>query len=147
MNDAVKKPLPLHAKVSTALGREARYEGVVPVARLPRLAAALAAPTGEVEAELTLGRDANRAPRLKGHLRGRLPLVCQRCLQPFDWPLDVAIDLRLVFNEDEETRVLKDAEPFLVEDDRLPIHALVEDEALLALPFAPRCERPDCDAG
>lgn len=147
MKEPVKKLLPLYAKASSALAREATYAGTLPVARLERLAAALAAPEGELEVELTIRRDISRSPKLEGRVQAALPLICQRCLRQFLFALDAPVDLRLVFNEEEENRVLKDAEPYLVEDDQLPFHPIVEEEVLLALPYAPRCERPDCEAG
>lgn len=151
MNEPVKKTalrlLPLHAKVSSALNREAIYNGSLPVARLDRLKAAVADAEGDLHVELQIRRDKTRAPKLEGRVRGELMLVCQRCLKPFAFQADAAIDLRLVFNEEEENRVLKDAEPYLVEDDQLPFHAIVEEEVLLALPFSARCERDDCTAG
>ncbi len=152
MDEPVKKTaqriLPLHAKVSSALTREASYAGSLPVSRLERLKQALAAlhdtPQTDLQVELQLRRDKTRAPKLEGRVRGELTMTCQRCLQPFQFVLDAAIDLRLVFNEEEENRVLKDAEPYLVEDDQLPFHVIVEEEVLLALPFSARCERDDC---
>jgi uncharacterized protein len=45
-----------------------------------------------------------------------------------------------VFSEAEERSALADAEPLLVEDDRLPLRQIVEEEVLLALPMLPRCE-------
>ena len=74
----------------------------------------------------------------------------QHALDPIGMLIDVfheqnaAIDLRLVFNEEEESRVLKDAEPLLIEDDTVHFHAAVEEEVLLVLPYAARCERDDC---
>ncbi|GAC1625213.1 MAG: YceD family protein [Nevskia sp.] len=151
MNDPVKKPdkktLPIHAKASGALAREAVYAGLLPVARLERLSAAVAGPSGDLDIEFKIRRDANRAPKLEGRIRGGLQMVCQRCLRRFAWPLDLAVDLRLVFNEDEENRVLKDAEPYLVSEDMLMFHAIAEEEVLLALPYAPRCEQDDCEPG
>lgn len=147
MNEPVRRLLPLHAKVSSALTREARYEGALPVARLERLRAVTADADGSLQVELQLLRDKTRVPKLEGRVRGELSMICQRCLQPFLWPLDAAIDLRLVFNEEEESRVLKDSEPLLIEDDQLPFHAVVEEEVLLALPYAPRCDRGDCEPG
>lgn len=139
-----RRLLPLHAKVSTALNRGARYAGLLPIARLPRLLALVDEPSGELDVELAIQRDSNRAPRLEGRVRGALPMVCQRCLRAFTWPLDAGIDLRLVFNEEEEARLLKDSEPLLIEDDTLHFHAVVEEEVLLAIPYAPRCEQDDC---
>ncbi|WP_293391147.1 DUF177 domain-containing protein [Nevskia sp.] len=152
MNEPVKKTaqriLPLHAKVSSALTREASYAGSLPVSRLERLKQALAdlhdTPQTDLQVELQLRRDKTRAPKLEGRVQGELTMTCQRCLKPFQFVLDAAIDLRLVFNEEEENRVLKDAEPYLVEDDQLPFHVIVEEEVLLALPFSARCERDDC---
>jgi uncharacterized protein len=151
MNDTVKKPekknLPLHAKASSALAREATYAGLLPVSRLERLSAAISGVADDLDVSLKIRRDANRAPKLEGAIQGALPMVCQRCLRTFAWPLDIKLDLRLVFNEEEENRVLKDAEPFLVSDDTLMFHAIVEEEVLLALPYAPRCEQADCEPG
>ena len=141
--------LPLHAKVSSALTREASYEGLLPIVRLERLRAVVTDPDtdGALHVELQLRRDKTRVPKLEGRVRGGLSVVCQRCLKPFLWPLDIAIDLRLVFNEEEESRVLKDSEPLLIEDDQVLFHAVVEEEVLLALPYAPRCEQEDCEPG
>lgn len=147
MTEPARRMLPLHAKVSSALTREASYEGLLPIARLERLCAVTTDAEGDLSVELQLRRDRTRVPKLEGRVRGRLPVVCQRCLRPFLWPLDAAIDLRLVFNEEEESRVLKDAEPLLIEDDQVQFHAVVEEEVLLALPYAPRCERDDCEPG
>lgn len=144
MNDAAKRPLPLHAKVSSALNRDARYQGVIPVSRLPRLVDVVEDASGELDVQLEIRRDATRVPKLEGRVRGALTLVCQRCLKPFAWPLDAAIDLRLVFNEEEESRVLKDAEPLLIEDDTVHFHAVVEEEVLLILPYAARCADEHC---
>jgi uncharacterized protein len=69
-------------------------------------------------------------------------LTCQRCLQPFEQPLDV--DCRLRFVRDEAQAEALDAES---EDDVLALprwldaRELIEDELLLALPLVPRHER------
>lgn len=144
MKEPVKaRSLPQFARLTNTTPLPASYAGVLPVARLPRLVAAIAAPEGELAVSLELSR--NRAVlRLSGSVRGDLQMVCQRCLRSFAWPLDATVSLRLVFSEDEEARVLSEDEPYLVEDERLPLLDLVEEEALLALPYAPRCSAVDC---
>jgi uncharacterized protein len=141
---AIDAPLPLYAKAATSITRNGVFAGSVAVAKLQRLAAVLDDTEGVLTAQLHIARNRQGRPHLFGALRGELGLVCQRCLRPFRWPLEVAIDLRLVDSEAEETEALKDGECWLIEDDRLPLQEIVEDEALLALPLAPRCERPDC---
>lgn len=128
-----------YAPASAAIQREASFAGTILVERLPRLSAAVAAPSGELDVDLAVGREMARPPFLRGAIRGELQLLCQRCLENFSWPLQAKVDLRLVESEADEAKWLQDYEPYLIEDDRLPLHAIVEDEVLLALPLAPRC--------
>jgi uncharacterized protein len=144
MKEPIKaRSLPQNARLTNTTPLPAVYGGVLPVGRLPRLVAAIATPDGELSVSLELSRNRG-ALRLGGSVRGELLVICQRCLRQFAWPLDAAVSLRLVFSEDEEARVLSEEEPYLVEDERLPLHDLVEEEVLLALPYAPRCSAPDC---
>lgn len=136
--------IPLHANAAKAIAARQRFAGRLPLAQLPRLSAQLADPAGSLEVDLEAAKDAAGAAWLKGTLRGELSLTCQRGLHPFVWTLDLQTALRLVTSEAEEARVLKDCEPYLVRDDRLPLRELVEEEVLLALPMMPRCEDPDC---
>lgn len=136
--------LPLHVQARASVARRARYAGLLPIAKLPRLAEALAEPDGDLAVELQAGQDAGGAPFLKGTVAGEVGLVCQRCLRPFRQQLDITIDLRLVESEADEERLMQECEPYQVVDDRLPLHDIIEDEALLALPLAPRCGQPDC---
>lgn len=136
--------IPLRVKASQAVSRHAAFTGSVPLAKLPRLAATLADPVGELHVELQATRDDEGQDWLHGEIRGRLPLTCQRGLHAFDWELDVALSLALVDSEADEQKLLKDSEAYRVEDDQLPLRDLVEDEVLLALPMTPRCNDPDC---
>jgi uncharacterized protein len=136
--------IPLRVKASQAALRHQAFAGRVPLARLPRLASTLADPAGELHVELQATRDEEGQDWLHGEIRGRLALTCQRGLHPFDWDCDVALSLALVGSEAAEAKLLKDAEPYLVEDDELPLRDLVEDEVLLALPMMPRCDDPEC---
>ena len=136
--------IPAQTQASKALERRERYQGTLPFTQMPRLSALVAAPAGELHVELVAERGVDGADWLRGNIRGVLPLTCQRGLHPFEWTCDVAVELRLVFSEDEEERLLKDCEPYLVRDDQLPLREMVEDEVLLALPMMARCDDPDC---
>src|SRR5688572_21885851 len=136
--------IPLRVKASQAVSRHEAFTGVVPLAKLPRLAATLADPAGELHVELQAMRDEEGQDWLHGEIRGRLPLTCQRGLHGFEWNCDVALSLALVESETDEEKLLKDTESYRVEDDELPLRELVEEEVLLALPMMPRCEDPDC---
>ena len=91
------------------------------------------------------GQDAERRATLTVETIGKLRVVCQRCLGQVELPLDLTSTLELAGTQteidtadDERDRVL--AAP------AMDIAALVEDEAILALPMAPvhrRCETDD----
>ena len=82
-------------------------------------------------------------PEVWVHLEAdaRLPLVCQRCLQPVEVPL--AVDRSFRFVADEATAAAEDDE---AEEDLLALSRsfdlleLVEDELLMELPLSPRHE-------
>lgn len=133
-------PFKIHAAHALAHGEQ--HRGEIAVKLLPRLAEALAAPG----AKLAVAIEATRAtgyPAVRGRIEGRLPMECRRCGKRFDLALDLPLDLRLVFSDDEERNALQDCDPYRVEDDELRLHEIVEDEVLLALPMLPRC--PACE--
>jgi len=135
---------PDHVEVTHALTVGARYAGVLPVSRLPRLKAAVASPDTELNVDLRFERDRQGHAWLRGGIQGALTLTCQRGLHPYAWALDLHPELRLVASEADEARLLKDCEPCFVDNDRLALREQIEDEVLLALPMTPRCGDPDC---
>lgn len=130
--------------------RQATRAGRVDVATMPRAADRLVEGaarestvvswriTGTVEA---LGR-----PALEIRLDGSVPLECQRCLQSFAWPMAQVTTL-LLARDERELAVLDEADDVhevILASAPQDALTLIEDEVLLALPFAPRCERPEC---
>jgi len=136
----MKDGIPLRVKASVSISRGSIWHGAIPIAKLPRLAAVLTDGEGELRVELAAERSSAGTPRLHGSIAGELGLTCQSCMTDFRWPLRIDLDLRPVFSEAEERRLLQECEPFLVQDDTLHLHDLIEEEALLAIPIAPRCE-------
>ncbi|MFL6573284.1 MAG: YceD family protein [Burkholderiales bacterium] len=118
----------------------ASLSGALPIRDFPRLHDMLAGTEGEVAYEVEGVRDARGRPALRLKLRGRLNLRCQRCLEAL--PFEVRADEVLVL---AGTQAEIDAEPADVDSaDRvvaakeMPVRELVEDELILALPYAPR---------
>jgi uncharacterized protein len=136
--------IPQHVSALKALSTGQSFAGSLPVAQLPRLTAVLADAAGTLEVELAAAKDAAGKAWLSVSIRGPLMLTCQRGLHPFPWACDLQPRLRLVASEAEEERALKDSDPYLIRDDRLPLRELVEEEVLLGLPIVPRCDDPDC---
>ena len=127
--------------------RGATVVGTVDAASLPRAADRLAPEGGaaNVTWRIVGTADAMGRPALEIGLGGVVPLVCQRCLQTFTWPV-VQRTLLLLARDERELAVLDDDDEHEVVLADAPLDALiiVEDELLLTLPFVPRCERVGC---
>lgn len=142
---------PLHLDVAAFARADARLEGVWPLAGMERMAreAHEEAPVAETavtwSAEGELRPRPGDEPQVWLHLRARtsISLECQRCLRPVAVALDVDRQYRF---ERDETRAaeadLDSEEDVLALTRSLDLHALVEDELLLALPIVPR--HADC---
>ena len=64
-----------------------------------------------------------------------MPLVCQRCLQPFAATIAQQTDLLLARNEAELARLDAEETEVVLANTTLDPLTLVEDELLLSLPF------------
>jgi uncharacterized protein len=128
--------------------RRASVVGAADAASLPRVADRLAADGGaaEVSWRIVGAADVLGRPALEISLDGVVPLVCQRCLQSFSWPIAQCTTVLLAHDE-RELAALDDEDPeheVVLADGPLAATALIEDELLLTLPFAPHCERAAC---
>lgn len=136
------------------LGR--RLSGAVPVAALSRLADVLTDVSGTLDCEVRGEHDKDESRDGKDWLdlriEGKLALRCQRCLETLEFPLRVEARLLLVTAGEpwpEEEEMETDAFDAIEASRELDLLSLIEDEALLALPIAPRHEdcRPPLAAG
>ncbi len=117
-------------------------QGVWPLRDFSRLRDMLAGEAGEVSYEIRGVRDQRERPSLRLKVSGTLLLRCQRCLEPM--PFEVNTDETLVL---AATLAEIHAEPGdanapdrVVAGKEMPLRDLIEDELILAVPYAPRHE-------
>lgn len=133
---------------SLSFAREGRsLQGELPLSGLERLQDVLADVSGAVRYSLQgrVGRQGK--PQLLLDVEGFAPVVCQRCLGLYAYPLSIASTLELIADEAEisQDELEDDSRDFLVAQKEMDVAALIEDEIILALPSAPRheeCELP-----
>jgi uncharacterized protein len=119
--------------------------GSLSLPELTRLRDSLVDTVGAVEFEVSGGHDARRRPILKLAIRGMLRLQCQRCLGALEHPLQVLNTLLLVTAGESAAGDLDEEDAEWVEaSGSLDVAALVEDEIILSLPYAPRHEAGSC---
>lgn len=121
-------------------------KGKLSIAALGRLHDRLSSTDGMVEYELTGYTDSNGKPSLHCRVRGTLGVICQRCVQPMEWKVELDSDLILVNSEDELAEGEDDPEApdMLLAQKDMNVQELVEDELLLGMPLAPRHPEGQC---
>jgi uncharacterized protein len=130
----------------------ASKEGDWPLADFPRLRDLLASDSGEVHYRIEGVRDERGRPGLRVRVRGTLQLRCQRCLEAMALEVDTDETLVLAASVAEIHAEPADASApdRVVAGREMPVRDLVEDELILAVPYAPRHEsctaRPAPDA-
>src|SRR5262245_60779757 len=75
--------------------------GEIDLATCERLQDVLAEPVGKIAYRISGSHDTHGWPVATIALSGVVPLVCQRCLQPFGFPLDSETTVRLASSEEE----------------------------------------------
>jgi uncharacterized protein len=124
----------------------ATQQGVWPLREFPRLRDVLAGEAGEVAYVISGVRDERGRPGLRLQVRGVLPLRCQRCLEPMSFEVRTDETLVLATNvaEIHAEPASTEAPDRVVAGKEMALRELIEDELILAVPYAPRHE--DCVA-
>ena len=111
------------------------------VSSFKRLAETLSLPDGNaglaaVYFELTGDFKRFRQPSLHLHIKAKLPVICQRCLDEMLVDMDLSFDYlinNVAINELDEN----DEPDWLEANNEMNLQELIEDELLLAMPIAP----------
>lgn len=143
----MSKALPERIQPLRLAGIGQSLAGSVALDRLPRLSEMLAGDAGPVEFALRFERDEANRPRVGGHIRARLVVICQRCLEPMEIGLEREVRLAIVRDDEEAAGLDGSDEPLQVSDEPIPLTGLLEDELILAMPGFSRhppgaCEMP-----
>ncbi|HRL21404.1 YceD family protein [Alcaligenes sp. SDU_A2] len=127
-----------------SLGRgPQRLAGQARVADLSRLVSDLPA-QGDLVVDWSVAGRADSAGRnfVLVQAQGSVVLQCQRCMKPFEWPLDISNEVEVVATEAELELDDDDVEgpDRIFCEGRLDALGLVEDELILSVPYVPRHE-------
>ena len=79
-----------------------------------------------------------RVPSLEGRAKTVLSAVCQRCLEPFEMPVDTTFNI-LFCDEAQDGAELEAPgfESWVLDEGRARLHDIVEESLVMALPLAP----------
>jgi len=123
----------------------AELSGELPVTSMPRLAESCLDKQGSVGVDLKFGREGvERLRFMRGIVRARVRLTCQRCLEPMTLTIETMSDM-IVLRPGERPE-LEGQDDTLVVARAMPLSEFVEDELLLALPMIPKHAPDQCPA-
>jgi len=137
-------PLPVYVDARKVFVNETSVQGTIEVNKLERVAACTADQQGQVTAKLAFSVDRAGRRRIKGEAQTSVKLTCQRCLEPVATDLTETIDLVLVDDEDAALQLDKGFEPWIGEDYRIVLAALLDEQLLLGMPIVSIHETGPC---
>ncbi len=140
-------PLPDRIEPKRLAARDVVLSGQLQLKAMPRLRAAVLDEDGEIEVQLNFHRDEEGRIRASGRVGAILQTTCQRCLERMELDIEETIDICFLPAENAQVRLPHAAEPVLLEQGQVALAELIEDQLLLALPFAPMHATGVCQQG
>jgi len=120
-------------------------EGVIPVKDLTRLISSLDGSSGEIQVNVKFGIDEQGTRYMRGDYSTKLELQCKRCMKPFAFSIDGAINVGIVAAEDKINQLPSGYDAMTVKDGSLIISEIVEDELIIGLPIVPMHDIENCN--
>jgi uncharacterized protein len=126
-------PVVMHGKVKLAL-----------MERLKAFLAPFLQDNPEIALSVTIDHDARGLQRIILDLHGELPMICQRCLKPFQWPFTKISVLSPIAHERDD--LPSEYEPLLTGSSPVRFHDMIEDELILCVPLISKHDGPSCNS-
>jgi uncharacterized protein len=124
-------------------GESAVLEREYALAELPRLQDVLARSEGLLRARFAFGRAADGRACARIEVQALPRLVCQRCLQGFEYPVSSSSEVEFSEDEAQADADAADHEQYSAPAGMLSLRELAEEEFLLALPIVAACATPE----
>jgi uncharacterized protein len=127
--------LPTHIDPRKLALQGYHLDGEVAIEGLPRLVASVSQVCGPVLASVQFELDESKAIIATGKAEATVEVICQRCMDPVQINLCADFSLQVIWSEDQEARVAKNYEPWIVPERTVNFSQVLEDEVLLVLPL------------
>jgi uncharacterized protein len=139
------KPLPKQGDPRKFAQQGISLQGFIPVSALPRLVGVVQEATGNVQVDLAFGINEEKKKVVTGHATADLSLMCQRCLEKVNVPVQSDISLAVVWDEEGAEALPEYLDPWIVGEGSADLYEMIEEEMLLSLPAVAYHEEPCVD--
>jgi len=136
--------IPSYVDTRKVFQSEGKLIGSIGLERLTRFRELLANDNAEVEVELEFSLNRSKQQLITGEVRAKVEVACQRCLEPVLIRFSDNIALALVRRESDVAKLEKSLDPWMVEDHKLSLAELVEEQLLLGMPIVSTHEDVNC---
>lgn len=141
-----KVKLPLTIDVRHAAQKRLDYQGVYTGDQLARFASVVVSVDSDAQCNMSFSIDSQNLVLLKGDVAVQVTLACQRCGQPFRYPLHVSYCVSPVQSEEQVAQLPDAYEPIDVDEfGEIDLLVLVEDEMIVSLPVVPMHDPEHCE--
>jgi uncharacterized protein len=136
-------PAPLRAwytpaEIEALARRRASFQGEFSLAELKRLAGYLRAEDGLVRVRLEFDAGGAGWQTVRLAFDAALHATCQRCLEIFEFEIEDEVSFGIVAHAAMVNRLPEQIEPLVLDEDRFSPIQLIEDELIVAVPYAPK---------
>ena len=136
--------IPSYVDTRKVFPSDGKLTGFIGLERMPRFQGSLVNDSAEIEIELEFSVNRSKQRLITGRLRAEVEVACQRCLEPVRIELVDDINLALLRRESDIDKLEESLDPWVVEDHRLDLALLAEEQLLLCLPIVSTHEDPNC---
>ena len=110
------------------------WQGSLSLTTFPRLYEAVGKLNETVSVQLEFSLDENNRIRAFGQIQTKARLRCSTCSLEQEVPFTVTLDVRLVRSEREARDIFGEFDAIVVDDDKITLQELVEDDVLMSIP-------------
>ena len=136
--------IPSYVDTRKVFQSDGKLTGSISLDRLGRFREVLASSNAEINVELEFSLNRSKQRLITGKVSAKVEVECQRCLEPVQIEFQDNISLALLRKESDIAKLDDSLDPWLVEDHKLSLAELVEEQLLLAMPIVSTHDDLNC---
>lgn len=139
-----KSAIPSYVDTRKVFLQEGNLVGTIDFDRMKRFEECILNNEGNVQVELEFSTNKSKQRVIIGKLIASAPVACQRCLEAVQIELEDSFTLALIRQESDIAKLEDKLDPWICEDHKLDVAALIEEQMLLCLPIVSTHDDKNC---